>query len=230
MNILVVDDEPAIQAALKPILTSYGQTVVEAGDARQALERAREQDFDLVLLDLGLPDADGSEIIGKLREDGDAAIVILSARHLEQDKVRALDEGADDYVNKPFGLDELMARVRVIERRRADPRAAGAARLESDQLSIDTAKRQVLLQGEVVKLSPKEFALLEYFLHHVDEVLSRAELAEHVWDDSFDPMSNVIDVTVHRLRRKVDGDRDDSLLHTVKGAGYVLRSERRKSD
>lgn len=222
MNILVVDDQPAILAALRPMLASTGHNVVEAGDARQALERAKEQNFDLVLLDLGLPDADGCEIIGKLRQSCDAAIVILSARHLEHDKVRALDEGADDYVNKPFGLDELMARIRVIERRRGDPRRDSAARLVSDQLTIDSATREVLLHGQPTRLSPKEFALLELLARHAGQVVTQKRLMIAGWNDP-NVDGQYLRGYIALLRQKLEYDPSEpELLLTEPGVGYRL--------
>lgn len=222
MNILVVDDEPAIVAALRPTLASFGHNVAEAGDARQALAMAAERNFDLILLDLGLPDAEGLDIIAKLRQEADAAVIILSARHLEDDKVRALDEGAEDYVNKPFGLDELMARIRVVERRRSQPGFAAAARLVSDQLSIDTATRQVMLLGEPIKLSPKEFALLEVLARHAGQVVTQRRLMIAGWNDP-NTDGQYLRGYIALLRQKLEYDpAEPELLLTEPGVGYRL--------
>lgn len=222
MKILVVDDEPAIVAALRPTLTSFGHSVSEAGDARRALAIVNSQEFDLLLLDLGLPDAEGIEIIGKVRECSDAAIIILSARHLEQDKVRALDEGADDYINKPFGLDELLARIRVVARRRSKTEAAAATRLESEVLTIDVATRQVILLGQTIHLSPKEFALLEVLARNSGQVVTQRRLMIAGWNDpTID--SQYLRGYIALLRQKLEADPSDpELLLTEPGVGYRL--------
>jgi DNA-binding response OmpR family regulator len=148
---------------------------------------------------------------------------MLTARSGIDDRVDGLDTGADDFLAKPFSLPELLARVRSLLRRRVK---ALQAALSAGDLAMDRAARRVTVDGRALDLSPKEFALLEYFLSHKDEVVTRTELSEHVWDDTFDSLGNVIDVTVHRLRKKIDGDRADKLLQTLKGVGYVLKSQR----
>ena len=147
---------------------------------------------------------------------------MLTARREVGDRVDGLDTGADDYLTKPFSFDELLARVRSLLRRRSK----SLQTLRAGDLVLERASREVTVGGELVDLAPKEFGILEYLLMRVGETVSRTELSEHVWDETFDAMSNTIDVIVYRLRKKIDGGRDGKLLHTVKGAGYVLRSER----
>ena len=146
-----------------------------------------------------------------------------TGRSAVPDRVDGLDTGADDFLTKPFSLPEFLARVRSLLRRREKPLQAT---LSAGDLEMDRAARRVTVAGRPLSLSPKEFALLEYFLNHKEQVVTRTELSEHVWDDSFDSFGNVIDVTVHRLRKKIDGERKDRLLHTLKGVGYVLNSQR----
>lgn len=222
MKILIVDDEPAIVTALAPALESQGWEIKSAGTAAAALATAEDGQFDVVLLDLGLPDADGIEIIGKLKELSDAMIIVLSARHLEAEKVRALDEGADDYVNKPFGIDELLARVRAAARRKS----AGAARAEefvSQQLTVNFSRREVALMGEEVKLSPKEFALLELLCRHAGQVVTHRKLLIAGWNDpSAD--GQYLRSYVALLRQKLEYDPSEpQLILTEPGVGYRLK-------
>jgi two-component system copper resistance phosphate regulon response regulator CusR len=148
---------------------------------------------------------------------------MLTGRAGVADRVGGLDTGADDYLTKPFSFDELLARARSLLRRRARPLVAA---LSAGDLEMDRSAHAVRVAGEVIELAPKEFAVLEYLLLHKGKVVSRAELSEHVWDDSFDALSNVVDVTVYRLRKKIDGDREEKLVQTLKGVGYMLRDER----
>jgi two-component system KDP operon response regulator KdpE len=222
MKILIVDDEPAIVTALGPALASQGWDIESAGTAAAALVAAEAGQFDVVLLDLGLPDADGIEIIGKLKELADAMIIVLSARHLEAEKVRALDEGADDYVNKPFGIDELLARVRAAARRKS----AGGARDEeflSQQLRVNFARREVALMGEEVKLSPKEFALLELLCRHAGQVVTHRKLLIAGWNDPHAD-GQYLRSYVALLRQKLEYDPSEpQLILTEPGVGYRLK-------
>ena len=222
MKILIVDDEPAIVAALKPILTALKHDVCEAGNSREALALASSTTLDLVLLDLGLPDADGCELIAKLKSITSASIIILSARHIEKDKVRALDEGADDYVNKPFGLDELLARIRVAERKRSSALNSTAVRLECETLSIDIASREVRLMGQEVSLSPKEFALLELLARHSGQVVTQRQMMIAGWNDP-NVDGQYLRSYVALLRQKLEFDSSDpKLILTDPGVGYKL--------
>ena len=223
MNLLIVDDEPAIVTALAPALKSQGWEVTSASNAARALTAAENGQFDVILLDLGLPDADGIEIIGKLKELSDAMIIVLSARHLETEKVRALDEGADDHGNKPFGIEELLARSRAAGRRKS----AGAARDEqfvSQELTVNFARREVELMGMEVKLSPKEFALLELLCRHAGQVVTHRKLLIAGWNDP-NADGQYLRSYIALLRQKIEYDPSEpQLILTEPGVGYRLRT------
>jgi DNA-binding response OmpR family regulator len=171
-----------------------------------------------------LPGIDGLEVCRRIRTvDDRTPVLMLTALGAVPDRVAGLDAGADDYLLKPFAFDELLARARSLLRRRARPLVPA---LSADDVEMDRSAHAVRVAGEPVELSPKEFAVLEYLLARKGQVVSRTELAEHVWDDSFDAMSNVVDVILYRLRRKIDGDREEKLLQTLKGVGYRLRDHR----
>lgn len=222
MKILIVDDEPSIIATLKPVLMSLGHEVLEASDGAQALLILDRTALDLVLLDLGLPDTDGSDLIKSIKESAKASLIVISARHLERDKVRALDLGADDYVDKPFGLEELLARIRVCERRRSDLADTLSNFYVSDCLSVDFATRKVVLLGEAIHLSPKEFALFEMLVRNSGQVVTQCQLMIAGWS------SPVVDGQYLRsymamLRDKLEADPSDpELILTEPGVGYRL--------
>lgn len=224
MRILVVEDEMSLGQALVELLEDEAYAVDLAEDGETASELKAINTYDAVVLDWTIPPPTGIELLRRWRNRGDETpVLMLTGRGGVEDRVDGLDTGADDYLIKPFSFEEFLARIRSLLRRRE--KVLNNC-LEADDISMDRAAHQVTVGGELVELSPKEFSMLEYFLHRVDEVVTRTDLTEHVWDDSFDSMSNVIDVTVHRLRRKIDGDRAARLLHTVKGVGYVLKSQR----
>jgi len=224
MRILVVEDEKILAQALVEALEGEYYAVDLAPDGRTASELTAVNQYDLVVLDWTIPPPTGIDLLRAWRKAGlEMAVLMLTARGGIDDRVDGLNTGADDFLPKPFSLRELLARVRSLLRRRDKTLQAS---LRADDLEMDRASRRVTVTGVELELSPKEFALLEYFLNRCDEVVSRTEISEHVWDDSFDPLGNVIDVTVHRLRKKIDGNRDKRLLHTLKGVGYVLRSHR----
>jgi len=224
LRILVVEDEEVLAQALIEVLERELYAVDHAADGETAEELAAVNEYDLVVLDWTIPPPTGIELLRTWRREGRGMpVLMLTARAAVNDKVDGLDTGADDFLTKPFSLAEFLARVRSLLRRRAKPLQTALA---AGDLTMDRAGRRVTVDGRDVELSPKELALLEYFLLHKDEVISRTELSEHVWDDSFDSLANVIDVTVHRLRKKIDGDRPDRLLHTLRGVGYVLKSRR----
>lgn len=222
MKVLIVDDEEVIVESLMPVLTGQGHDVISAGNAARALEAVARGGIDLVLLDLGLPDIDGIEIIAKIKELSDAAIVILSARHLEADKVRALDEGSDDYVNKPFGIGELLARIRAVERRRAARTGELASTFESRELSVNFATREVVRLGEKVRLSPKEFALLETLCRHAGQVVTQRRLMVAGWNDP-QADNQYLRSYMSLLRQKLEYDPSEpELVLTEPGVGYRL--------
>ena len=220
--VLLIEDEIPMRRFLRAALDAREYQLIEAGTARDGLAQAASRNPDLILLDLGLPDGDGIEVTRRLREWTTRPIIVLSARGQDADKIAALDAGADDYLTKPFAFAELLARVRAHLRRRADARAPI---LRVADLILDPATRTVKRGDEPVTLTNREFALLEYFLRNPGRVLTRTMIAEHVWDYSFDSSTNVIDVYVNYLRKKIDAGRETKLLHTVRGVGYVLKAE-----
>lgn len=224
MRILVVEDEDVLAQALVEVLEDEFYAVDRAGDGETASELADVNDYDLIVLDWTIPPPTGIELLRTWRQAGrDTPVLMLTGRTAVDDKVDGLDTGADDFLGKPFLLPEFLARVRSLLRRRAKPLQAT---LSAGDLVMDRAARRVKVGERSLDLSPKEFALLEYFLNHKDQVVTRTALTEHVWDDSFDSLGNVVDVTIHRLRKKIDGERGDRLLHTLKGVGYVLKGQR----
>ena len=224
MRILVVEDEQFLADALGDLLREESYAVDVARDGDRASELMAVNTYDLVVLDWTIPGPNGIELLRDWRRQGrDTPILMLTARTGIADRVGGLDTGADDYVTKPFVFDEFLARVRSLLRRQGKP---VQGELRAGDLEMDRAAHAVTIGDLPVELTPKEFAVLEYLLRRRDTVVSRTELSEHVWDDTYGALSNVVDVTVHRLRRKIDGGRERKLLHTVKGAGYVLRGER----
>jgi heavy metal response regulator len=221
MRILVVEDEQKMAAFIKRGLEEEGAAVDVAADGEEGLFQAAGGNYDLIILDISLPRLDGLEVCRRLRHKRVATpILLLTARDSVEMKVSGLDSGADDYLTKPFAFAELLARLRALSRRN---RAEVNMRLEIGDLKLDPLTRRVTRDGRLIQLTSKEFALLECFMRHPDQVLSRTILAEKVWDETFDAFTNVIDVYVNYLRNKIDRDFSPKLIHTVRGAGYVLR-------
>ncbi len=223
MRLLIVEDADKLARALKRGLEKEGYAVDTLGDGRlaQARLRNRHDEYDLVVLDVMLPGADGFTICRDLRERGvTVPVLMLTARDTTADKVTGLDSGADDYLVKPFAFEELLARVRTLLRR---PRQALPVALTVGDLVLDPGARTVRRGSAPVDLTAKEFALLEFLMRHPGEVLSRERILDHVWDDEYDAGSNVIDVHLKNLRRKVDRPGGPSLFKTVRGVGYSLR-------
>ena len=220
-KVLIIEDEPQMRKFLRMSLTSEGYRVVEATKGQEGIDLARTHNPDLVLLDLGLPDIDGLELIGRIRAIGPVPIVVLSSRGDEVAKVRALDSGADDYVTKPFGADELMARIRAALRHRLQQQGAERG-FASDDLSVDLVRRLVRRGEEDVKLSPKEYDILEQLVIHAGKVLTHKHLLREVWrDESVDPQ--YLRVYVRQLRQKIEAD-PSAPRHvlTEPGIGYRL--------
>lgn len=213
--ILVVDDDPSIRQALTRELALAGYEAVSAADGVEGKARFEERQPDLVITDLAMPRADGLALLAAVRRVDATPVLVLSVRGEEEDKVRALDAGADDYVTKPFRLEEVLARVRALIRR-----ASGHSSpiLECGPVSLDTNAARVTVEGRPIKLTSQEYRLLEYMMHHRDKVVSRTELTEHLYDQDFDRDSNLIEVFVGRLRKKIGVD----FIVTVRGLGYRL--------
>jgi two-component system copper resistance phosphate regulon response regulator CusR len=220
MRILVVEDEPVAAALLAKGLREHAYAVDVAADGPTALEQAGINDYDLLILDVMLPGINGLDLCSRLRAEGmTVPILMLTARGGPDQRVEGLDAGADDYLPKPYHFPELLARVRALLRR--GPALASLV-LAVDDLTIDPRARRVERAGRAIQLTTKEYALLEYMARRRGEVVGRADIAEHVWDDSFDPMSNLIEVYIQRLRRKIDDGQAVRLIHTRRGAGYTL--------
>lgn len=216
-RVLIAEDERGIASFLEKGLRANGFATTTVGDGAAALGYAITGDFDLLLLDIGLPGMDGFEVLRRLRDEGvRVPVIILTARDSVDDTVAGLEGGADDYVRKPFSFDELLARVRL--RLREEP-AADLAVLEVGELTLDLRTRRATVGERTVELTAREFALAETFMRHPDQVLSREQLLSRVWGFDFDPGSNVVDVYVRYLRRKLGDER----IETVRGMGYRLR-------
>ena len=225
MRILLVEDEEELGEPLVEMLTDECYAVDWAADGEKAAKLMSVNNYDLVVLDWKIPPPTGIELLRRWRQEGNSTPVLMLTgdRTRIRDKVEGLDVGADDYMTKPFAIAEFRARVRSLLRR---GEKALRSSLEAGDLVMDRAAHTVSLGAKPIHLSPKEFGILEYLLTRKDEVVRRTELSEHVWDDAFDPASNVIDVLIHRLRKKIDGGRADKLLHTVAGVGYMIKSRR----
>ena len=223
MRILVVEDEPAAAAVLAKGLREHAYAVDVAADGAAALDQLSHTDYDLVILDILLPRINGLDLCRRLRADAAAVpILMLTARGGLDQRVEGLDAGADDYLSKPYHFPELLARVRALMRRGP---ALEPAEMSLGDLTVDTRARRVSRAGQVLPLTAKEYALLEYLMRRKGHVVGRGDIAEHVWDDSFDPMSNLIEVYIQRLRRKIDDGHAVKLIHTRRGAGYALSAE-----
>ncbi|MFQ5656467.1 MAG: winged helix-turn-helix domain-containing protein [Candidatus Methylomirabilales bacterium] len=223
MRILVVEDEKKVASFIKQGLEEEGYAVDLAPDGEEGVAMALDRIHDLIVLDIQLPRMDGLGVLQEIRKKKVAApVLLLTVRATIEEKVLGLDAGADDYLTKPFAFQELLARVRALLRRRAEGEPPV---LQIADLTLDPARRVVSRAGEKIDLSPKEFSLLAYFMRNPGRVLTRTMISEHVWDYSFDTTTNVIDVYVNYLRKKIDSDRDPKLIHTVRGVGYVLKAE-----
>lgn len=225
MRILVVEDQVKMANFLKKGLNEVGYAVDVAESGISAESFMAQGEYDLVVLDVMLPDQNGIDTARHLRRDGyGGPILMLTALSTTKDKILGLDAGADDYLTKPYSFDELLARVRALLRRKSSTAAGGGnSMLQYSDLEVDLLHRKVRRSGQDVSLTTKEFALLEYLIRNAERPLGRISIAEHVWDIHFDSESNVIDVYINMLRKKVDAPFNKKLIHTVVGVGYVLK-------
>jgi two-component system copper resistance phosphate regulon response regulator CusR len=221
MRILVVEDEKRIADLVARGLESAGYTVDMAVDGATSLEMIHAADYDLVILDLMLPDIDGLKLLEKIRNrKASPPVLILSALGAVDDRVKGLERGADDYLGKPFSFVELLARVRALLRR-GQPTPE---RLQVGDLSLDCIRRKVTRGGETIELAPKEFSILEYLMRNRGRAVSRTMIVEHVWDMDYDGLTNIVDVYIRHLRSKVDDRWPHKLIHTVRGIGYMIET------
>lgn len=220
MRVLIVEDDPDMARFIARGLGEQSYAVDAVASGHAAMERAAIAPYDAIVLDLMIPPPDGIEVCRALRRDGvETPILMLTARDAVRDRVDGLDAGADDYLVKPFEFAELLARLRALMRRRGAPHAPLIAIAD---LRIDTRSHRVTRGDEELSMTTKEYALLEYLAINAGRVMGREEIAEHVWNEEFDPFSNLIEVYIGRLRRLVDRNRTPKLIHTLRGAGYIL--------
>lgn len=224
MRILLVEDEKKMASFIERGLKEEGYVVDLAYDGEAGWEYASTNEYDAIILDLMIPKISGLVLCGRIRQAGNrTAILMLTARDSVEDKIKGLDQGADDYLTKPFSFEELLARLRALLRR---PRSLEEkTHLKAGPVEMDLIARRVFVNKEETSFSQKEFSLLEFLMRHKGQVVSRTQIAEHVWDMHFDPMSNTIDVYINFLRKKIDGHKAESRIETIRGAGYRLLSE-----
>jgi len=224
MRILVVEDDVKIAEFIQKGLKASGFAVDHATTGTMGLEMAFSAPYDTLVVDIMLPQMDGISMIKKIRADNNnTPVIILSARNRVDDRVKGLHAGADDYLTKPFAFSELLARIQALIRRSGN--VTDPVNLSYSDLSVDMLKRKVKRKNETIELQPLEFSLLEYLLRNKERVVSKTMIMEHVWDYNFDPMTNVVEARICRLRDKIDKDYEPKLIHTVRGAGYVLKEE-----
>lgn len=223
MRLLVVEDDTAIREFLKRGLTESGYQADVARDGTTALAMAADNVYDAFIIDLGLPDMDGLDLIARCREQGQTApVLILSARRSVDERVRGLEQGGDDYLTKPFALAELLARLRNLLRR-SSPSQTESVRLRVRDLELDLVRREARRGDNLLQLTTQEFSLLEYLCRNVGRVVTRTMILDQVWRMRIDPATNVVDVQIYRLRNKVDSGSQHPLIHTIRGVGYVIR-------
>ncbi len=223
MKILVVEDEPALNKIIAKRLKKENYAVDSALDGAEALEYLAATEYDAAIVDIMMPKLDGLSLVKKLRAQNNLLpVLFLTAKDTLEDKVNGLDCGGDDYLVKPFEFEELLARIRVLLRRQPD---FGNNELCLEDLVLDTKKHSAARGGEDLNLTAKEFKILEYLLRNTGAVLSREQIQDHVWDFSYEGASNMIDVYINSLRKKVDKDFPNKLLHTIRGVGYVLKKD-----
>jgi len=224
VRILIVDDEENLLDQLRISFQRQRYIVETAVDGEEALDKIFNSEFDIIILDIMLPKQDGFSVLKEIRQAGiNTPVIMLTARKSVDEKVKALDLGADDYLAKPFSLDELMARVRAVLRRSCEQKDAV---IRVGNIQLNTATREVLVDGKAVELTMREFSILEFLMYNKNKAVSRFSLAEHVWGDAFDPfsMSNFIDVHIKNIRRKI-GDVNGSVIRTIRGVGYMIKDD-----
>jgi two-component system copper resistance phosphate regulon response regulator CusR len=220
VRVLLAEDDPGVQRFVAKGLKEQAYAVDAVATGPEALEQAEINSYDLIILDVMLPGLSGFEVCRRLRESGlKIPVLMLTARDAVEDRIAGLDHGADDYLTKPFEFRELLARLRALLRR---PPELKPAQLSVANLTLDTAAQIATRADRHISLTHKEYSLLEYLARNAGRIVGRAEIAEHVWDEHFDPFSNLIEVYINRLRRKIDAPKETPLLHTKRGAGYML--------
>jgi two-component system, OmpR family, response regulator len=221
MRILVIEDDPTVGQYVKRGLEEHRCAVDLTTDGEEGERRASSEAYDLIVLDMRLPGKSGIEVLRSLRAKGfERPVLVLTAQDAVDAKVATLRAGADDYVTKPFAFEELLARVEALARR---PRALASQVLQVGDLAIDQATREVRRAGEVIELTPKEYTVLEYLARHAGRVMSRTLITEYAWGYHFDPGTNIVDVVINHLRKKVDAKHQRKMISTVRGVGYVLK-------
>jgi DNA-binding response OmpR family regulator len=224
MRILLVEDDPKVASFIRKGLEEEQYSVDVAEDGDRGLEQALDGEHDLLILDIMLPSRDGMSVLEEMRRRGvGTPVLMLTAKDAVEDRVAGLNAGCDDYLPKPFAFTELLARIRALLRRRAGEKSV---QLRAGDLVLDPIAHRVTRAGQLIELTSREYSLLQYFLQHPDQVLTRTMIVEHVWGYDFDNFSNVVDVYVNYLRNKVDRGHEPKLIHTVRGVGYVLKSPR----
>ncbi|MBA4366435.1 MAG: DNA-binding response regulator [Desulfobacterium sp.] len=223
MRLLIIEDDLEIASFIIKGLKQEGFAVDHAADGEEGLHLILTVPYDAAIIDIMLPKLDGLSIIENLRQRRfNTPVLILSAKHSVDDRVRGIQKGGDDYLVKPFAFSELLVRVQALIRRSSG--SAEASSITVGDLSMDLLKRDVYRAGKRIDLLPREFAMLEYLLRNADRTISKIMIIEHIWDFHFDPQTNVVDVLIHRLRNKVDKNFPEKMIHTVRGAGYVLKT------
>jgi two-component system, OmpR family, response regulator len=222
MKVLVIEDDPTVGQFVKRGLEEARWSVDLVADGEEGEQLAKNQPYDLIVLDLRLPGRSGQQVLRNLRSRGfEKPVLVLTAQDAVDAKVETLRAGADDYVTKPFAFEELLARVEALARR---PRAIVSPKITVADLEVDLDAREVRRAGDPIELTPKEFLVLEYLARHAGRVLSRTLITEYAWGYHFDPGTNIVDVVINHLRKKIDAPHERKLIHTVRGVGYVLKS------
>ena len=223
MRILIVEDDSTIAHFIEKGLKEEGFAVDHVANGEDGLHMALTEPYDAAILDIMLPKLDGLTVLQRMRESGVATpVLILSAKRSVDDRVKGLQSGGDDYLTKPFAFTELLARIRALIRRSTG--TANPTSLSAADLTIDLLTREVTRGAETIDLQPKEYALLEYLMHNKGRVVTKTMIIEHVWNYNFDPETNVVEARICRLRDKIDKDHEPKLIHTIRGAGYVLKA------